>query len=188
MASRIKKVVARNTKRGVKDSSGRVQGPASLENVIYNKPGYLIRRMHQIAVSIFLDETKEFDLTPLQYGMLATVRAYPGVDQSTLGKSMGLDRTTVVGIVDRLERKGWLLRRTVATDRRVRQLYVTPAGLQHLTDIRSVTDAAQQRMLEPLSEKERAQFVKYLVKILAHHNDDARVPVKDVMRHAHVNR
>jgi MarR family transcriptional regulator, lower aerobic nicotinate degradation pathway regulator len=161
--------------KGVAASSSDV----SLEQVIYNKPGFLARRMQQIGVSIFLEETKDWDITPLQYGVMAAVRATPGLDQIGVSTSVGLDRTTVVGIVDRLERKALMMRRADPKDRRVRQLFLTAAGQQRLTDVRAATERAQKRLLEPLTEKERFVFLQYLKRIVSHHNEDSRVPVND---------
>lgn len=163
----------------------RVKGPeappeeVSLEQVIYNKPGFLARRLQQIAVSIFLDETSEYDITPLQYGVMAVVRATPGIDQIGVSSGVGLDRTTVVGIVDRLERKGLIARRADPSDRRVRQLYLTQPGQQKLFDMHAATERVQKRLLEPLSAKERAVFLEYIDRIVSHHNEDSRVPVTD---------
>jgi MarR family transcriptional regulator, lower aerobic nicotinate degradation pathway regulator len=152
---------------------------ALLENVIYSKPGFLVRRMQQIGVSIFLEETKEFDITPLQYGVLAAVRATPGIDQIGVSNKVGLDRTTIVGIVDRLERKELLLRRADPADRRVRQLFLSSAGQQRLLDMRGATERVQKRLLEPLDEKERVRFTSYMKRIIDHHNEDSRVPIND---------
>jgi len=155
------------------------QDDVQLETVIYNKPGFLVRRMQQIGVSIFLEETKEFDITPLQYGVLAAVRATPGLDQIGVSNKVGLDRTTVVGIVDRLERKGLMVRRADPKDRRVRQLLLTAAGQQRLVSMRAATEQAQKRLLEPLGERESARLVAYMKRIIDHHNEDSRVPIND---------
>src|SRR5580658_4649472 len=162
-----------------KKTSSLSQQDVSLDHVIYDKPGFLARRLQQIGVSIFLEETKDFDITPLQYGVMAAVRATPGVDQIGVSSKVGLDRTTVVGIVDRLERKGLLARRPDPSDRRVRQLFLTPAGKERLVEMRAATDRVQKRLLAPLGPKECAQFVEYLTRIIEHHNEDSRVPISD---------
>ena len=46
--------------------------------LIYDQPGHLIRRLQQIAVALFMAETKEFDITPIQYAALLAVRLHPG--------------------------------------------------------------------------------------------------------------
>ena len=54
------------------------------EAEIYSRPGHLIRRLQQIAVAIFLEETAQFDITPVQYSALLAVRNHNGLDQTTL--------------------------------------------------------------------------------------------------------
>jgi MarR family transcriptional regulator, lower aerobic nicotinate degradation pathway regulator len=177
--SSARKTTPSTNKGGRKKGVPASQQDVSLDHVIYDKPGFLARRLQQIGVSIFLEETKDFDITPLQYGVMAAVRASPGVDQIGVSSKVGLDRTTVVGIVDRLERKGLMARRADPSDRRVRQLFLTQAGQQRLIDMRAATDRVQKRLLEPLGERESAKFVACLKRIIEHHNEDSRVPISD---------
>ena len=67
-------------------------------------PGHHIRRLQQIAVAIFLQETEATGITPVQYAALQTVVAnMPGLDQRTLARSIGFDTSTIAGVIDRLE-------------------------------------------------------------------------------------
>lgn len=157
--------------------SAEVPPHLSLEQTIYRHPGFLVRRMQQIAVAIFLEEAAGSALTPLQYGVLAAVRAHPGSDQIGVAERIGLDRTTVLGIVNRLERKRLLRRRVDARDRRARRLVLTAAGRRLLANIQPAVDRAQRRMLEPLSDAERALLVQMLGRVVGHHNESSRVPV-----------
>ena len=152
-------------------------GAKALAQAIYSKPGYLFRRSQQIAVSLFLEQSRALDITPLQYGSMEVVRAYPGIDQSGLGNNLGLDRTTIVGIVDRLERKGWLIRKTSNVDRRMRLLFLTPLGEEQIRQMRPLSDVAQKKMLEPLGDQESKFFLDCLARIVSYHNDASRVPV-----------
>lgn len=149
----------------------------ALETVLYDKPGYLARRLQQVGVSIFLQESGETDVTPLQYGVMAVVRAFPGIDQAGVSKTIGLDRTTVVGIVDRLERKGLLVRRHAPDDRRLWKLYLTDDGGNQMSELRPGIDRAQERLLEPLNSAEQAIFVDCLMRVVSHHNAVSRTPV-----------
>ncbi|MET3299238.1 hypothetical protein ABIF53_000253 [Bradyrhizobium japonicum] len=76
-------------------------------------PGHLARRFQQIAVAVFLAEVGDagFDLTPVQYAALATIKANPGLDQVTLAGLIAYDRTTITGVIDRLVQKGLAERR-----------------------------------------------------------------------------
>ena len=71
-------------------------------------PGHLARRFQQIAVALFLTETEAagIDLTPVQYAALLVIKERRGIDQITLSGAIAYDRATIVGVVDRLARKG----------------------------------------------------------------------------------
>jgi DNA-binding MarR family transcriptional regulator len=118
-------------------------------------PGHHIRRLHQIAVAIFLQETEAHGITPVQYAALQTVANSPGIDQRTLAGSIGLDTSTIAGVVDRLEARGLLVRGASPTDRRVRLLTLTDAGRALVAEVVPEVQKAQQRILAPLPKAER---------------------------------
>src|SRR6476620_3512118 len=85
-------------------------------------PGHLARRFQQIAVAVFLAEVEDagFDLTPVQYAALATIKANPGLDQVTLAGLIAYDRTTITVVIDRLVQKGLAGATVAARDHRRR--------------------------------------------------------------------
>ena len=85
---------------------------------VYHKPGHLIRRAQQIAVSIFLEECAPVDLTPVQYAALVAVRENPGIDATRLSALVAFDRSTLGNVLERMEAKGWIERRADPSDRR----------------------------------------------------------------------
>lgn len=145
-----------------------------------DKPGHLVRRFQQIAVAIFHAEVEEagYDLTPVQYAALSTVRAQPGLDQATLAGLIAYDRTTITGVVDRLEQKGLVVRQANSRDRRARLLQVTEAGRQVLRGIEPAVEAAQQIMLRGLTTDEAGEFLRLLRKAIAAGNDLSRAPLR----------
>ena len=70
-------------------------------DAVYTKPGYLFRRMQQIAVAIFVEESKAYDLTPVQYAALVAIQTHPGIDATRLSAVIAFDRSTL-GIDARL--------------------------------------------------------------------------------------
>ena len=102
--------------------------------------------------------------------------AQPGLDQRTLASTIGFDTSTIGGVIDRLERRGLIERRTSPTDRRVRLLQVTAAGQALLAAIIPDMLEAQQRILAPLPPDERAQFVSMLKTIVHANNGLSRAP------------
>jgi DNA-binding MarR family transcriptional regulator len=149
------------------------------EQLLHRKPGYLIRRLQQMAVSIFLEETAEFDVTPVQYAAIAAVCVFPGIDQLRLANAIGFDRTTISGVVDRLEAKGLVVRKVSGRDRRAKLLFATAAGSQLLKEIQEATDRVQHRILAPLSRPEQKTFLEFLNRLVLSHNDSSRVPVNN---------
>lgn len=141
-------------------------------------PGPYIRRLQQIAVAIFLQETEGFGVTPVQYGALLTISRQPGLDQRTLAGLTGLDTSTTAGVVDRLEARDLLRRSASPTDRRVKLLALTEAGHALLDDMQTQVLAAQARMLAPLDEAEKPVFMDMLSRLVRAHNDSSRSPTE----------
>jgi DNA-binding MarR family transcriptional regulator len=146
--------------------------PIDLESL----PGYHIRRLQQIAVAVFLQETEAHGITPVQYAALHAVAQAPGVDQRTLARSIGLDTSTIAGVIDRLEARGLMQRSASPDDKRVRLLSLTAAGQRLLGDIEPAMLRAQDRMLEPLPKKERAEFMRMLRVLVTANNELSRAP------------
>lgn len=139
-------------------------------------PGFHIRRLQQIAVAIFLQETEAHGITPVQYAALQTVNDTPGLDQRSLARAIGFDTSTIAGVVDRLEARGWVRRNASPTDRRVRLLTITEAGQALLAAVRPDMLRAQARMLEPLPPAERAEFMRMLQVLVTANNALSRAP------------
>jgi len=98
-------------------------------------PGHYVRRMQQIAVAIFLEETESLGVTPVQFGAMQTVANQPGIDQRTLARSIGLDTSTIASVLDRLEARGLLVRSLSAQDRRLRCLTLSREGVSLLAAV-----------------------------------------------------
>ena len=145
---------------------------------IYSRPGHLIRRLQQIAVAIFMAETAEFGITPVQYSALLAVRNHPGIDQTTLMEIIAFDRSTIGDVVRRLERKRLIKRAISAKDRRTRALCITPAGRRLLARLKKSVDAAQLKILEPLDRHDRETFMRMMRKLVDLNNDHSRVPLR----------
>ncbi|MCW5774673.1 MAG: hypothetical protein KIT16_23715, partial [Rhodospirillaceae bacterium] len=62
---------------------------------LYATPGHLVRRLHQIVVSLCYDGWGDLDISPVHYGALMAIRAFPGIDQRGLSRAIAIDRSTV---------------------------------------------------------------------------------------------
>ncbi|MBL8312836.1 MAG: MarR family transcriptional regulator [Rubrivivax sp.] len=150
--------------------------PAAAAVDLEDQPGHHIRRLQQIAVAVFLQETEAHGITPVQFATLQTVHNQVGIDQRTLAARIGLDTSTVAGVVDRLEARGLLLRSASPQDRRVRLLSLTPDGAQLLAQVAPGMLKAQARILAPLPKAERAEFMRMLRVLVDANNELSRAP------------
>ncbi len=139
-------------------------------------PGHYIRRLQQIAVAIFLQETEVHGVTPVQYAALQTVGQTPGIDQRTLARTIGFDTSTIAGVIDRLESRGLMQRDASAEDRRVRLLKLTGEGHALLEALVPYVLRAQERMLAPLPKSQRSEFMRMLRVLVTANNEMSRAP------------
>src|ERR1700745_3244932 len=135
-------------------------------DVVYTAPGYLFRRMQQIAVAIFVEECREFDLTPVQYAALVAIRTHPGIDATRLSAVIAFDRSTLGNVIERLESKAWVERKPSRDDKRIKLLHLTKAGEALLRAIMPSVDRAQARMLQPLKPKDRKALLTLMTQLV----------------------
>ena len=154
-------------------------------DAVYTAPGYLFRRMQQIAVAIFMEECRSFDLTPVQYASLIAVRTHPGIDATRLSAVIAFDRSTLGNVIERLEAKGLIERKPAAQDKRVKLLHLTKPGVALLRDIMPAVDRAQARMLQPLKAADRKMLMALLSQLVDLNNEASRVPLRaeDALEH-----
>jgi MarR family transcriptional regulator, lower aerobic nicotinate degradation pathway regulator len=154
-------------------------------DAVYTAPGYLFRRMQQIAVAIFVEECKAYDLTPVQYAALIAIHTHPGIDATRLSAVIAFDRSTLGNVIERLEAKRLIERKPSDGDKRVKLLYLTRAGATLLRDIMASVDRAQARMLQPLRAADRKTLMALLTQLVDLNNEASRVPLRaeDALEH-----
>ena len=154
-------------------------------DAVYTAPGYLFRRMQQIAVALFVEECRAFDLTPVQYAALVAIHTHPGIDATRLSAVIAFDRSTLGNVIERLQAKKLIERKPSPQDKRVKLLYLTRAGATVLGDIMPSVDRAQARMLQPLKAADRKALKALLSRLVDLNNEASRVPLRaeDALEH-----
>ncbi len=156
-----------------KSQSSEIFNP--LRQVMWSRPGFLIRRLTQIGQAIFFDLCKSESLTPLQVGMLTALSMNPWLDQKAIGRELALDRTTTAEVLKRLGDKGLVETRVNPDDRRSRLSVITKEGLKLINDLQESIHLSQELLVEPLSPDDRIIFMKLLAQLVdAHENMDKR--------------
>ena len=154
-------------------------------DAVYTRPGYLFRRMQQIAVAIFVEQCKAYDLTPVQYATLVAIQTHPGIDATRLSAVIAFDRSTLGNVIGRLEAKAYIERKPSREDKRIKLLYLTKAAAALLRDVTPSVDRAQARMLQPLKPADRKTLLALLTQLVDLNNEASRVPLRaeDALEH-----
>lgn len=140
-----------------------------LRQVLWRRPGFLIRRMNQIGAALFYDDCQSESITPMQIGMLTALSMNPWLDQKALARELSLDRTTTAEVLKRLGEKGLVETRVNPDDRRSRLSVITKKGLKLYHDLQGSIQRSQERLLEPLSPEDRVLFMKLLSELVDSH-------------------
>ncbi|MCM2252491.1 MAG: MarR family transcriptional regulator [Ramlibacter sp.] len=126
------------------------------------RPGFLLRRAHQISAAVFEDECRDLALTPAQFGALTVLQAHPGLGQSTLARALGYDKVTVLRVLRGLETRGLVTRVAAAANKRNLSVTLTAHGAALLAHAQKPAETAYRRVLEPLDKAQQTQLLALL--------------------------
>ena len=157
-----------------------VKNPPQLAR-LYARPGFLLRRAHQISAAVFEDECRDLQLTAAQFGVLTVLEARPGMGQSTLARALGFDKVTVLRVLRGLEARG-LVAREADSGRRTVAVSLTTAGRSLLKRAQSPAEKAYRRLMGPLDKQQQGQLIELLQLLtgsLEGHARAAFVPPED---------
>jgi len=127
--------------------------------------GHLLRRADQLDRANFLNHMRRFDVTTQQYAVLLALFETGPTSQRHVGQYVAMEPGNLHGVLKRLHARGLIYNRPSATDRRRREIALTPAGEGMLDTLRPLAEGASQVTLEPLTPEERAQLIHLLEKI-----------------------
>ena len=145
------------------ETKSEVLAPGRLDETI----GYQLRLAQILAYRAFEDRVSQYGVAPRYLGLLGIVAAHPGQPQSRLAEALGLQRSSLVTILDRLEKDGLLERKATKTDRRTNSLSLTAHGHQVLQELEVEALRHEEELCAGLSAKEREVTVDGLRKIVA---------------------
>jgi DNA-binding MarR family transcriptional regulator len=145
---------------------------------LWNRPGFLIRRLHQIHVAMFLEECREFNVTPVQFGVLTVLKDTETSDLVSIARRIGVDRITVADVVRRLERRDLVDRPPNTADKRTKIARITEQGRTFVEAVQPAMIRAQKRFVNPLSKEENEVLNKLLTRLILENNEVSRAPLR----------
>jgi DNA-binding MarR family transcriptional regulator len=128
--------------------------------------GQLFFRLWRATHTRAADALETVGLTPALFALLNVIGAREGAIQQELGSAMGIDRSTMVALIDQLESAGLAKRRPSATDRRARQVEITPKGRRLLQRARRMVAQVEDEVLAGLTAEERRELEALLRRAL----------------------
>jgi len=129
--------------------------------------GFLLRRAHQHASSVFGQEMSVLSLTPPQFAALIQIHEAQSLSQNQLGRLTDTDPATVVGIVKRLVERGLINRIEDKHHKRKLKLQLTAAGQSVVEDALPRAQRVTQRTLEALPPQDQQELVRLLSAMVA---------------------
>ncbi|MDP6342068.1 MAG: MarR family transcriptional regulator [Alphaproteobacteria bacterium] len=143
-------------------AASRPPPPAVNYDMLPTLIGYNLRRAHTVVFQDFAEALADCNITPGQFGVLVLIDANPGLNQTRLGNALGIDRSTVVAVIDRLEGRGLVERAPAPADRRSYALRLSDQGTELLARGRGLVREHEGRIAEGLTEEEQRLLVDLL--------------------------
>lgn len=133
--------------------------------VLEDQIGFRLRKAHQRATTIFAEVMAEFDVTPTQFAALAKLDDLGPISQNQLGRLTAMDPATILGVVGRLHRSGWLRARPSIEDQRLMLIELTPEGVIRIKAMKEKAAVVSARTLSALSAAEAQTLNELLARL-----------------------
>jgi len=129
--------------------------------------GYHLRRAQVAMFQNFAKVLDDWNISPGQVGVLSLVKANSGINQTRVGNALGIDRSTLVAVIDRLEDRNLIARTPSPTDRRSHALVLTDEGERYLAKLLPQVHEHERQIATNLSDDERATLIALLRRVTA---------------------
>ena len=127
--------------------------------------GYHLRMAQVMIFRDFDRELSDLDITPAIFGVLEILRRNKGLTQTRLAQAIGLDRSSLVPLLDKLQKRNIVEREASTKDRRSNHLHLTDAGEQLLVEAERRVRLHEKRILARLTKSEARQLIQLLMKL-----------------------
>jgi DNA-binding MarR family transcriptional regulator len=127
--------------------------------------GYHLRKAQVAVFQDFARSVGTAEISPGQFAVLMVIERNPGLSQTRLGQTLGIDRSTLVAVIDRLEARGLVARADAPRDRRSYALHVSVKGRARLAELTERVRSHERQIAAGLDAAERASLIALLRRI-----------------------
>lgn len=132
---------------------------------IENSIGFLLAKVYQRGFGLFKEQLDSYGLTPKQFSLLAFLWIEDNLSQTSLSHKTQVDRTTIGGLIDRLEKLDLVKRLPTPEDRRAYRICLTDKGRDLEKELCALAGQVTEQFLSPLSAEERTALRETLKKM-----------------------
>ncbi|OAN52860.1 hypothetical protein A6A04_15270 [Paramagnetospirillum marisnigri] len=127
--------------------------------------GYRLRRAQVLVYQDYVRTVGSLDIRPAQFAAMTIIGANPGLSQTTLAATMGIDRSGAVILIDALEEKALAARVPSPVDRRTYAIVLTDKGQATLAQLKQLVMEHDDRVTACLTPEERVQLNALLLRL-----------------------
>jgi DNA-binding MarR family transcriptional regulator len=150
------------TRRAVKPRAERARDARVDLGCLPRFLGFSLRRAHLYTWRQYVAVIGENNIRPGLFSLLVLVRSNPGIAQIELGTHLGIDKASIVALLDRLEKDGMLDRRRSTRDRRRQGIFLTERGAEALESLVAQVRTLERQLASRFTRPEFEQFLGYL--------------------------
>ncbi|GLI36626.1 MarR family transcriptional regulator [Geobacter hydrogenophilus] len=132
---------------------------------IENSIGFLLAKVYQRGFGLFKEQLDSYGLTPKQFSLLAFLWIEDDLSQTSLSHKTQVDRTTIGGLIDRLEKLGLVKRLPTPEDRRAYRICLTERGRELEKELCGLAARVTEKFLSPLTAEEQTVLRSTLKKL-----------------------
>jgi DNA-binding MarR family transcriptional regulator len=150
---------------GAKSEKPARSGDGVGRGILTSLIGYHLRRAQVAVFQHFAATVGAAEITPGQFGVLTVINSNPGLSQTQLGNALGIDRSSVVAVIDRLESRGLVMRAVSPSDRRSHALRLSDEGARLLARLDELVRNHERHIARDLSADDKQQLIELLDRI-----------------------
>lgn len=124
--------------------------------------GFNIRRAQIALWRDFNRNVAEGDVRPGEFSALLLAQANPGIAQIDIANQLGIDKASVVALIDRMEDFGWVVRRRSTEDRRRQGIFLTAAGGKACRSLRKEMIDHERKFVDRYTDQELRTLISLL--------------------------
>jgi DNA-binding MarR family transcriptional regulator len=150
------------------NSLAQLDSPPLDQRILLGLVGYNCRRAYLHILGLFRERMPEFDLRPVDFSVLVLIQANPNVNQKRLADALSIDPPNMATLVERLEARALIRRKSDPTDGRARLLVLTRRGAALCRVAEEVVTRLEIDATPNLTPDERVELMRLAQKIFLH--------------------